>query len=67
VRFHILRLIYVFRLTESPYMLSVLFGGAGALAYLTFGSDIQTTVIINLNLDSKAVQTVSTVHTTSQP
>ncbi|KAE9398833.1 hypothetical protein BT96DRAFT_939884 [Gymnopus androsaceus JB14] len=29
--------------------LVVLFGGAGALAYLTFGKDVQTVVLVNLN------------------
>lgn len=38
--------------------LTVLFGGAGALAYLTFGSDIQTVVLVNLDMHSKMVQTV---------
>jgi proton-coupled amino acid transporter len=36
----------------------VLFGGAGALAYLTFGSDIQTVVLVNLDSRSKMVQSV---------
>jgi proton-coupled amino acid transporter len=37
----------------------VLFGGAGALAYATFGSEIQTVVLVNLNAESKMVQSVS--------
>ena len=37
----------------------VLFGGAGALAYLTFGDQIQTVVIVNLDSRSKMVQAVS--------
>lgn len=36
----------------------VLFGGAGVLAYLTFGSDIQTVVLVNLDTSSKTVQSV---------
>ena len=36
----------------------VLFGGAGALSYLTFGSDIKTLVIVNLDTRSKFVQCV---------
>jgi hypothetical protein len=40
----------------------VLFGGAGVLAYLTFGSEIQTVVLVNLNLESKMVQAVSSSH-----
>jgi hypothetical protein len=37
----------------------VLFGGAGILAYLTFGSDIQTVVLVNLDSHSKMVQSVN--------
>lgn len=40
--------------------LLVLFGGAGALGYLTFGSDIKTVVLVNLDTKSKMVQSVST-------
>lgn len=36
----------------------VLFGGAGALAYLTFGSDINTVVIKNLDSSSRFTQAV---------
>ncbi|KAF9056825.1 amino acid transporter [Rhodocollybia butyracea] len=36
-------------LTGVMAFLLVLFGGAGALAYMTFGSEIQTVVLINLN------------------
>jgi proton-coupled amino acid transporter len=36
----------------------VLFGGAGALAYLAFGSEIQTVVLVNLDSKSKMVQSV---------
>ncbi|KAJ3791936.1 vacuolar amino acid transporter 4 [Lentinula aff. detonsa] len=36
-------------LTGVMAFLLILFGGAGALAYLTFGSDIQTVVLVNLN------------------
>jgi proton-coupled amino acid transporter len=38
----------------------VLFGGAGALAYLTFGSQIQTVVIVNFDSENKFVQAVLT-------
>lgn len=37
----------------------VLFGGAGALAYMTFGSNIQTVVLVNLDSSSSMVQAVS--------
>lgn len=36
----------------------VLFGGAGVLAYFTFGSAIQAVVFVNLNVHSKMVQSV---------
>lgn len=36
----------------------MLFGGAGALAYATFGSEIQTVVLVNLDAESKMVQSV---------
>ncbi|KAL0954912.1 hypothetical protein HGRIS_003844 [Hohenbuehelia grisea] len=45
-------------LTGVMFGLMLLFGGAGVLAYLTFGSEIQTVVLVNLNPESKAVQTV---------
>ncbi|TEB25220.1 hypothetical protein FA13DRAFT_1777545 [Coprinellus micaceus] len=45
-------------LTWVMAFLVVLFGGAGALAYLTFGSDIQTVVLVNLDSRSKMVQSV---------
>ncbi|KAK0205038.1 transmembrane amino acid transporter protein-domain-containing protein [Desarmillaria ectypa] len=38
--------------------LVVLFGGAGVLAYLTFGSDIKTVVLVNLDTSSPMVQAV---------
>ncbi|KAJ7822081.1 transmembrane amino acid transporter protein-domain-containing protein [Mycena olivaceomarginata] len=40
----------------------VLFGGAGALAYATFGSEIQTVVLVNLNAESKMVQSVQFIY-----
>ncbi|KAJ6610723.1 transmembrane amino acid transporter protein-domain-containing protein [Mycena sp. CBHHK59/15] len=40
----------------------VLFGGAGALAYLTFGSEIQSVVLVNLDPESKMVQTVQFIY-----
>lgn len=36
----------------------VLFGGSGILAYFTFGSQIQTVVLVNLDTSSKMVQSV---------
>ncbi|KIK80948.1 hypothetical protein PAXRUDRAFT_833212 [Paxillus rubicundulus Ve08.2h10] len=36
----------------------VLFGGAGALAYLTFGSDVKSVVLVNLDQTSKFTQSV---------
>ena len=42
----------------SPSLSAGLFGGAGALAYLTFGADIQTVVLVNLNPRSQMVQAV---------
>lgn len=38
--------------------MAVLFGGAGVLAYLTFGSQIQTVVLVNLDGENKMVQSV---------
>ena len=37
----------------------VLFCGAGVMSYLTFGADVQTVVIVNLNTSSKLTQAVS--------
>ncbi|KAF8623681.1 hypothetical protein AX17_007379 [Amanita inopinata Kibby_2008] len=45
-------------LTGVMAFLLVLFGGAGALAYLTFGKDIQTVVLVNLDGQSRMVQSV---------
>ncbi|PFH53134.1 hypothetical protein AMATHDRAFT_73660 [Amanita thiersii Skay4041] len=45
-------------LTGVMMFLLVLFGGAGVLAYLTFGKDIQTVVLVNLDGKSKMVQSV---------
>ncbi|KAF5389069.1 hypothetical protein D9757_004994 [Collybiopsis confluens] len=36
-------------LTGVMAFLTVLFGGSGVLAYLTFGSDIKTVILVNLN------------------
>ena len=38
---------------------SVLFGGAGMLAYFAFGSEVQTVILVNLDTKSKMVQSVS--------
>ncbi|KAK7460446.1 hypothetical protein VKT23_009168 [Stygiomarasmius scandens] len=45
-------------LTGVMAFLLLLFGGAGVLAYLTFGPDIKTNVLVNLNPASKMVQAV---------
>ncbi|KAL1664193.1 transmembrane amino acid transporter protein-domain-containing protein [Schizophyllum commune] len=45
-------------ITGVMFFLTVLFGGAGALGYLTFGSEIQTNVLVNFDTSSKIVQTV---------
>jgi len=45
-------------LTGVMILLLFLFGGAGVLAYLAFGSDIQTVVIVNLNSENKLTQAV---------
>src|ERR1700753_1897095 len=42
--------------------LTVLFSGSGGLSYLTFGSEIQPTVIINLPQNSKMVQAVQFIY-----
>ena len=42
----------------TPFILQVLFGGAGVLAYLTFGDKVQTVVLVNLDGESKMVQAV---------
>ena len=44
--------------THFSFLRVVLFGGAGILAYLTFGSEIQTVVLVNLDSSSKMVQSV---------
>ena len=49
-------------LTGVMLFLIVLFGGAGVLAYLAFGSEVQTVVITNLNSESKLVQGVQFVY-----
>ncbi|RPD59581.1 hypothetical protein L227DRAFT_527034 [Lentinus tigrinus ALCF2SS1-6] len=45
-------------LTGVMLFLMVLFGGGGAMSYLTFGSDVQTVVIVNLDTTSKFTQAV---------
>ncbi|KAK7031269.1 hypothetical protein VNI00_013520 [Paramarasmius palmivorus] len=47
---------------KFPAVLTVLFGGAGALAYLTFGSEIHAVVLVNLNPASKMVQAVQVLY-----
>lgn len=46
------------RIRVSADQLLVLFGGAGALAYLTFGSEVQTTILVNLDTKNRMVQSV---------
>lgn len=48
-----------FQSNRGVFEITVLFGGAGVLAYLTFGDQIQTVVIVNLDPRSKMVQAVS--------
>ncbi|KAF7311302.1 Aa-trans domain-containing protein [Mycena kentingensis (nom. inval.)] len=49
-------------LTGVMCIVLVLFGGAGALAYLTFGSEVQTVVLVNLDAESKMVQSVQFIY-----
>ncbi|KAG7089222.1 hypothetical protein E1B28_010923 [Marasmius oreades] len=49
-------------LTGVMAFLLVLFGGAGVLAYLTFGSEIKAVVLVNLNPASKMVQAVQVLY-----
>jgi proton-coupled amino acid transporter len=45
-------------LTGVMLFLIFLFGGAGALSYMTFGPEIQTVVLVNLDSENKFVQAV---------
>lgn len=45
-------------LTGVMLFLTVLFGGAGVLSYLTFGDKIQTVVLVNLDSESRVLQAV---------
>ncbi|KAF7374408.1 Aa-trans domain-containing protein [Mycena sanguinolenta] len=49
-------------LTGVMMTVLVLFGGAGVLAYLTFGSEIQTVVLVNLDAENKMVQSVQFIY-----
>lgn len=49
-------------LTGVMVFLVVLFGGAGVLGYLTFGKDIETVVLVNLDASSKMVQSVQFIY-----
>lgn len=49
-------------LTGVMIFLLFLFGGAGALSYLTFGSDISTVVIVNLDTSSRLTQAVQLLY-----
>jgi proton-coupled amino acid transporter len=57
--------LYLFNSVEAIFnfevIFTVLFGGAGVLAYLTFGSDIKTVVLVNLDPENKMVLIVSTL------
>lgn len=39
-------------------LFAVLFAGGGVMSYLTFGSNVQTVVIVNLDTTSKFTQSV---------
>ncbi|KAL6302481.1 transmembrane amino acid transporter protein-domain-containing protein [Sparassis latifolia] len=45
-------------LTGVMLFLMVMFCGAGVMSYLTFGADVQTVVIVNLDASSKLTQAV---------
>lgn len=45
-------------LTGVMFIITVLFGGAGVLAYLAFGSEVQSVVLVNLNTEKPTVQSV---------
>jgi solute carrier family 36 (proton-coupled amino acid transporter) len=47
-----------FNVKDSQILSKVLFGGAGALSYLTFGPDINTVVLVNLDSSSRLTQAV---------
>ncbi|EJD45960.1 hypothetical protein AURDEDRAFT_113873 [Auricularia subglabra TFB-10046 SS5] len=49
-------------LTGVMFFLTALFGGAGALAYAAYGSDVQTVVLVNLPAESKFVQAVQFIY-----
>jgi proton-coupled amino acid transporter len=50
--------LFEFRGNHPKTSFRVLFGGAGALSYLTFGSDINTVVLKNLDSSSRLTQAV---------
>lgn len=45
-------------LSGVMFCVAILFAGAGVMSYATYGSDIQTVVIVNLPQDDKFVQAV---------
>lgn len=47
-------------------VVAILFGGAGAVGYMAYGSDIQTVVLVNLPQDDKFVQAVQFLCTSAQ-
>ena len=55
--FYLLQLRYAIMIL-TPYLSPVLFCGAGVMSYLTFGADVQTVVIVNLDTTSKFTQVV---------
>jgi amino acid permease len=45
-------------LSAVMLVVAILFGGAGAVGYMAYGSDIQTVVLVNLPQEDKFVQAV---------
>jgi len=45
-------------LSAVMLVVAILFGGAGAVGYMAYGSEIQTVVLVNLPQDDKFVQAV---------
>lgn len=48
----------------STEKLLVLFGGAGMLAYLAFGSEVQAVILVNLDTKNRMVQSVGSLKIT---
>ena len=49
---------FVFSNWASTENCLVLFGGAGMLAYLAFGSEVQAVILVNLDTKNRMVQSV---------